>query len=274
MNKSSDRVLVNGRPAGRIHPLDRGLLYGDGVFRTLKAGSGRIEWWADQYAKLAGDSHALGLDCPLEEQLRSECLELAKGEDCVIRITLTRGQGPRGYAPPANTSVTRIVHASPLPVYPPQNLSQGVRVRWCTLRLGQQKQLAGIKHLNRLENVLARTEWSDADISEGLLLDREGWVIGGVMSNILLMRGKTLFTPDLSLSGVAGVTRTRIMRAAMRNGLDVRESQLRPQDIYRADECCLCNSLIGVWRIRMIEDMECGDRGWADKLRNWLNEIN
>jgi 4-amino-4-deoxychorismate lyase len=272
VRKFADRILVNGRPGEPIHPLDRGLQYGDGVFRTLKAGGGKIFWWADQYAKLAADAEALKLDCPAEADLRGECLKLAQDMDCALRITLTRGPGPRGYAPPPGGGATRIVQVSALPAHAGEHAAKGVRVRWCALRLSQQKQLAGIKHLNRLENVLARAEWSDADIAEGLLLDQDGWVIGGVMSNILLMRGKTLFTPDLSQSGVAGVTRLRIMRMARRSGLDVRESRLRPEDMLRADECCLCNSLIGVWRIRRIEDTECGDQGWADRFRDGLNE--
>jgi 4-amino-4-deoxychorismate lyase len=103
-------------------------------------------------------------------------------------------------------------------------------------------------------------------------MDEAGWVIGGVMSNILVFRGKTLFTPDLSRCGVAGVARMRIMRAWQRNGMTVRVTPMRPHDIYNADELCLCNSLMGVWRIGMIEDNNCASNGWTEKLRSWLNE--
>jgi 4-amino-4-deoxychorismate lyase len=265
-------VLVNGKRTTRIHPLDRGLQYGDGVFRTLRARTGRIDWWADHYAKLAADAQSLGLVCPPEELLRTECLEVSQDIDSVIKITLTRGAGPRGYAIPADAAPTRIVQASPLPDNPSAFSPEGIKVRWCSLKLGHQPRLAGIKHLNRLENVLARAEWSDADIAEGLLMDETGWVIGGVMSNILVVRGRTLFTPDLSQCGVAGVARMRILRAWQRNGMTVRVTQMRPHDIYKADELCLCNSLMGVWRIGMIEDKNCGSNGWAEKLRIWLNE--
>jgi aminodeoxychorismate lyase apoprotein (EC 4.1.3.38) len=90
-----------------------------------------------------------------------------------------------------------------------------VKVRVCQLRLSRQPALAGIKHLNRLENVLARSEWQDPDIMEGLLLDDTGCVIGGTMTNLLAVRGRRLFTPDLSTSGIAGVTRERILAIAV-----------------------------------------------------------
>lgn len=270
--KTQGRVLINGKPTTRIHTLDRGLLYGDGVFRTLRVSAGKIDWWADHYAKLAADARALGLDCPPEDLLRTECLEASQANDCAIRITLTRGSGPRGYSPPADATPTRIVHAAALPGYPAAYSAEGIRVRWCSLKLGHQPRLAGIKHLNRLENILARAEWSDPEIVEGLLLDEAGWVIGGVTSNLLAVRGKTLFTPDLGKCGVTGVARMRIMRAARQNGLAVREAHLRPQDVYKADELCVCNSLIGVWRVKMIEEQNCGSNGWAEKLRTWLYE--
>lgn len=270
--KTEGLTLINGKRTARISPQDRGLLYGDGVFRTLRATGGRIHWWADHYAKLAADARVLGLVCPGEDLLRTECLEAAQDGDCVIRLTLTRGAGARGYRLPENATPTRVVHAAPLPEYPASHTADGITVRWCSLKLGHQPKLAGIKHLNRLENVLARAEWSDPEIAEGLLMDETGWVIGGVMSNLLVMRGKTLFTPDLGQCGVAGVTRMRILRAAQRNGMSVRVAPMRPQDIYKADELCLCNSLIGVWRIRDIEGKNCASNGWAEKLRIWLNE--
>jgi len=264
--------LINGIPQEQLHVADRGLQYGDGVFRTLRASSGKLIWWGDHYAKLAADARALGIACPVEEVLKPECLTVAQGQDCVVKVILTRGAGQRGYALPDPASPTRMVMSSALPDYPAAFVSQGIKVRWCSLKLGRQPRLAGIKHLNRLENVLARAEWSAPDIAEGLLLDEAGWVIGGVMSNFLFIRGKTLFTPDLSQCGVAGVTRERIMRLAQRQGMQVRITQMRPQDVFRADEVCVCNSLMGVLRVSMIDDRPCAEKGWAGKFRDGLNE--
>jgi 4-amino-4-deoxychorismate lyase len=265
-------ILVNGFPLEQLHVSDRGLHYGDGVFRTLRAKSGQLVWWTEQNAKLAADAHALGLACPAEGLLRAECIDIAESRDCVIKVILTRGIGQRGYAVPNGTSQTRIVLSSDLPAYPSKFISDGIKVRWCSLKLGHQPRLAGIKHLNRLENVLARAEWNDPEIAEGLLLDERGWVIGGVMSNLLVIRGKTLYTPDLSQCGVAGVTRGRIMRAAQGFGMQVRVTQMRPQDIFRADEVCMCNSVMGILRVRMIEDTVCRKKAWTERIRVWLNE--
>jgi 4-amino-4-deoxychorismate lyase len=265
-------ILVNGISRDQIQVADRGLQYGDGVFRTMRAAAGRIAWWSEHYAKLSADAKALGLVCPEQDLLLAECREVAQQRDCVIKLILTRGTGLRGYAPPTAAPPTRIIQSLPLPDYPASYVSEGIRVRWCSIRLGRQPRLAGIKHLNRLENVIARGEWSDPDIAEGLLLDEAGWVISGVMSNIFVVRGRTLFTPDLSQCGVAGVSRQRFMRSAQEHGMTVRVTQMRPQDVYKADELGLSNSLIGVWRIRMIEESACGNAGWVEKMRVWLDE--
>jgi 4-amino-4-deoxychorismate lyase len=265
-------ILVNGFPLEHLHVSDRAIQYGDGVFRTLRATSEQLVGWKDQHAKLAADAHALGLVCPPDGLLRAECIDVAENRPCLVKVILTRGIGQRGYAPPNETSQTRIVVSSDLPNYPATFILEGIKVRWCSLKLGHQPRLAGIKHLNRLENVLARAEWTDPDIAEGLLLDERGWVICGVMSNLLVIRGNTLYTPDLSQCGVAGVTRRRIMLAAQKHGMQVRVTQMRPRDIFKADEVCMCNSVMGVWRVRMIEDMVCGGQGWTERIRVWLND--
>jgi 4-amino-4-deoxychorismate lyase len=265
-------VLVNGISRDQIPVTDRGLHYGDGVFRTMRFTAGRIAWWSDHYAKLSGDAQALGLHCPEPGLLLSESTKVAQERDCVVKVILTRGLGLRSYAPSGTFEPTRIVQGWPLPAYPASYATDGIKARWCSIKLGHQPRLAGVKHLNRLENVLARSEWTDPDIAEGLLLDQAGWVVSGVMSNILVVRGKTLFTPDLSLCGVAGVSRQRLMRVAQQHGMTVRVNQMRPQDVYKADELGLCNSLIGVWRVRMIEETLCGNAGWVDKMRVWLDE--
>jgi 4-amino-4-deoxychorismate lyase len=251
---------------------DRGVQYGDGVFRTMRSTAGRIAWWPEHYAKLSTDAKALGLVCPQQDLLLAECIEVAQGRDSVVKLTLTRGTGLRGYAPPTPTELTRITQSFPLANYPASYAIEGIKVRWCSTRLGHQPRLAGVKHLNRLENVIARGEWSDPDIAEGLLLDEAGWVISGVMSNILAVRGRTVFAPELSQCGVAGVCQDRLMRVAPRHGMTVRFTQMRPQDVYKADELGLCNSLIGVWRVRSIEETACGNAGWVEKMRIWLNE--
>ncbi|HET9463522.1 MAG TPA: aminodeoxychorismate lyase, partial [Thiobacillus sp.] len=224
-------ILVNGNPAETVNALDRGLAYGDGVFRTLRTQAGQPLWWRDHYAKLATDCAALLLACPDEAGLRDEVCQVAEAGEGVVKIVLTRGAGARGYAPPQDQACTRIVLSAPLPAYAQADSPTDIAARWCTLRLARQPRLAGIKHLNRLENVLARAEWDDPAIFEGLLCDDSGTVIGGVMSNLLMAKAGELFTPDLSQCGVAGVARARLLRAVARRGIPVHIGRLLPDAI-------------------------------------------
>ncbi|MHB0981908.1 MAG: aminodeoxychorismate lyase, partial [Thiobacillus sp.] len=229
-------ILVNGLPAETVNVLDRGLAYGDGVFRTLRTRAGQPLWWRDQYAKLAADCAALALACPDEAGLRAEICRVAAAGEGVAKIMLTRGTGARGYAPPQDPACTRIVLSAALPPHAQPDSPADIMARWCSLRLARQPRLAGIKHLNRLENVLARAEWDDPEIFEGLLCDDSGAVIGGVASNLLIAKAGELFTPDLSQSGVAGVARARLLRALARRGIPAHIACLSPAAILAADE--------------------------------------
>lgn len=246
-------MVLNGQLATTIDARDRGLAYGDGVFRTLALRDGALEAWSLQWAKLASDCAALSLDCPDELSWR-QAIRLAVGElrNAAIKLMVTRGTGTRGYAYPQPRQCNWLVLVGELPVYDSRLQTQGVSVRWCDLRLSSQPRLAGIKHLNRLENVLARNEWSDPDIREGLLLDQQERVIEGTMSNLLLLSGSVLRTPLLDQSGVAGVMRERLLDSAQRLGWQVQMTDISVDQVLIADEVGLCNSLIGVWPVRAL----------------------
>lgn len=266
--------LINGQAEAGLSPLDRGLAYGDGVFRTLKTRDGKPLWWADQYARLADDCAALALDCPEQATLAAEIAIVARAwREAAVKITVTRGVGARGYAAPDPATVTRIVAAAALPDYA-HHLRDGVRVRWCTLRLARQAELGGIKHLNRLHNVLARREWSDADIAEGLLCDDTGAVIGGTMTNLFVMRAGRLSTPDIRLSGIAGVTRSRVLRVAAAHAIALTIARIEVADILAADEVFLGNSIAGLWHVTRLEDRRWGAPTWTDQFRQWIHETD
>jgi 4-amino-4-deoxychorismate lyase len=167
---------------------------------------------------------------------------------------------------------TRILMASPAPQYPANYLTDGVRLHLCSTRLAIQPLLAGIKHLNRLENVLARREWTNSEIAEGLMLDMDGNAIEGTMSNLFLLKGKTLHTPDLGSCGVAGVQRERIMDLAGGLGMTVRMENLPLARIYDADEVLLCNSVIGVWQVRELAGKTWQAGEMAVRLRGLLDD--
>lgn len=267
-------ILVDGRPAEAVSARDRGLAYGDGVFRTLRVEAGEPVWWADHYAKLAADAAALALGCPEAALLHDEVRRAASDGAGVVKILLTRGVGARGYATPPGASPTRVVMGAPLPAHAAPDAPVEVQARWCSLRLARQPRLAGVKHLNRLEQVLARAEWDDPAIFEGLLCDDGGAVIGGVMSNLFVARGDVLSTPDLSDCGVAGVARARLLRAAARAGLRVDVGRLTPQAILDADEVMLCNSLTGVRRVAVLDGRVWSPAGWTSRLTRLLHETD
>jgi len=265
----NSQTLINGEATPGVAALDRGLAYGDGVFRTLRVDSGQPRWWAEQYLKLASDCSRLDIACPSAATLEADLARLSLPETGVLRISVTRGLGPRGYSGQGCEQTTRIVTVwpgQPNDVAPP-----GLQVRVCHLRLSHQPALAGIKHLNRLENVLARREWQDPAIAEGILLDQSGGVISGVMSNLFLWQSGKLRTPRLDRCGVAGVTRARLMARAEKAGYAVEESEIGLADVYAADELMFTNSLMGLQRAHRMENRVWGEPVVSTALRRLLD---
>ena len=265
-------ILVDGVASASVPADDRGFSYGDGVFRTLHIRARRPRLWKLHYAKLASDCARLRIPCPSEALLADEILSVARADpDCVLKIVVSRGSGARGYRYAASTP-RRVLISADLPQYPHEYRQEGVRVRQCTLRLAQQPALAGVKHLNRLENVLARAEWDDPRIAEGLLLDSDAHVIGGTMTNLFIATQGTLVTPRLDRCGVAGVTRDRIMHAAALNGVGCRVADIRWNDVLDADEVMLVNSLAGVWPVREIDAMTVRTGSLVRHVQSWLEQ--
>ena len=252
-------MLVNGKPGNLISIRDRGLLYGDGVFRTLRATQGKAQHWLLHYQKLRHDCTALGIACPDVGLLSAELNDLlARHPNGVVKLIVTRGEGTRGYAPPDRAETTHLWDISPLPDYPADWAIHGIKARLCQLRLSQQPRLAGIKHLNRLENVLAAAEWNDAQlpdsgIAEGLLLDIDGNAIEGTRSNLFLVSQGELITPDLSRSGVAGVQRDRVITWSTQHNMPLQIRDVGLDEVLHADELFVVNSIIGLWPVRELE---------------------
>jgi 4-amino-4-deoxychorismate lyase len=254
------RVLVNGAPEESVPVTDRGLLYGDGVFETVRVVAGRMPLWPLHRERLhrGADRLGIGVDVgEIERQLRAVSADIA---DAVVRVTVTRGDGPRGFAPPT-TAMPRIVCALYAPPRPHASAQRdGVRVRVCSTRLSEQPLLAGIKHLNRLEQVLARREWpsgsssdASAHFDEGLMLDLEGRLVEGTFTNVFMLVEDRLVTPELSRCGVAGVMRRYLLEQRPGVGQFAPEVRdLRLAELVRADECFLSNSVSGIWPVRTI----------------------
>lgn len=243
-------ILINGQPDNRIPVTDRGLQYGDGVFETLAFRQGKLEFLEAHLNRLQRGCERLRIPFTDSDTLKLElatvCAQTA--EDSVIKIILTRGSGGRGYKAPADAEPLRIISTHPLPAYP-DACQQGVTVRLCQQRLGINPSLAGIKHLNRLEQVLARSEWDDDNIREGLMLDIRDRLIEGTMSNLFLVTNSVLYTPAIVDNGIAGVMREQIISLAKQQGIDCIEGDVELTDLLTADEVFLSNSVINIWPV-------------------------
>ena len=200
---------------------------------------------------------------PDDEALDRAVLALAAtstDERAVLKVVLTRGVGGRGYAPPAEPAPTAVLSLHGLPSTPAE-----IAVRWCDLRLSLQPRLAGHKHLNRLEQVLARAEWDDPGVFEGLLCDADGRVAGATAANVFVRSHGRWLTPRVDRCGVAGV-----MRAWCLHALEAVEADLAPADVEGADAVFLCNAVRGILPVHRL-----GARRWPadasiDALRRRL----
>jgi 4-amino-4-deoxychorismate lyase len=268
-------VVINGQAIDGISSLDRGLLYGDGVFETLAVEDGKPRFWLRHLARLSAGCERLGIPQPEEKRLLEESLALiAGGERGVLKIIVTRGCAGRGYRPASDATPTRIIQLHPCRDYPETCRASGVRVRLCRQRLGHNPVLAGIKHLNRLEQVLARREWEDPSIHEGLLLDGDEHLVEGTMSNLFVIRDRVLMTPDLRRCGVAGILRTVVMELAAKVPMPVQVRALGLDDLREADEVFLTNSLIGIWPVIAVDDRPYRRGALTCRLQELLKDLS
>ena len=246
-------VLVNGEQKQTISVYDRALHYGDGLFETMVVINGKVRLWELHWNRLTHGSQRLKITLPDKEKIENEISSLCENEtQQVIKLIVTRGQGKRGYQFPDKQNESYILISYPWITYPDNYTLTGVAVRYCETQLSENKLLAGIKHLNRLEQVMARNEWQSNDYQEGLMLTAKGNVVDGTMSNLFAVKNNVLFTPDLSLCGVAGVMRAEVINQAQKIDLDVQIKDITSTELEKMDEVFLTNSLFGVWPVRQL----------------------
>lgn len=241
-------ILVNGRRGNRIDPRDRGLQFGDGVFETLRLGAGRPVLWERHWARLCRGLEGLGIPPPREQDCLDDLREVAGSSSALAKLIVTRGPGPRGYAIPERVHPTRIVMGgTPLAIPDEGHI---LRLGVCSTRTGRSP-LPGCKHLNRLENVLARREWG-VDWDEGLMLDGLGNASCATQSNVFILEGGCLLTPPVSDVGVAGTRRGWLLEHAAGVGLVAREATLSLERVRAAEAIFLSNSRIGLRRALLV----------------------
>ncbi len=271
-------VSVNGRIDSSLVAHDRGLNYGDGLFETLIMQNSVLPFIDIHMSRLNEGVARLQIDFDQKtlSQYISHLLLVGKErgvEEAVLKIVVTRGVAGRGYQPSITVPATIILGLYPIPLIPESFYSQGVNVFVCDYRLPKNKKLAGIKHLNKLDYVLASLEWRDQDFQEGLLFDSDNNLVEANSRNVFLLSGGKLFTPSLESSGVAGTLRRMVIeKYANFLNIEVIEKQLSLESLLTADEVFLCNSVTGFWPVKAIMGSEIQQTGMAAQLQQLFQD--
>ena len=233
-----------------IEPGNRGLAYGDGVFETLRVHRGGLPLWPRHLARLRDGAGRLGIAMPALDFVEARIADTIAGCDAgVLKLLLTRGEGGRGYAPPVDVDPVWMLSLHPLPAANPS----GLRLHWCETRLAAQPALAGIKHCNRLEQVLARAEAERAGCDDGVMQDMAGNIVCATSANLLLLREGRWLTPRIDGCGVAGVLRGWLLEQGLADAVS-----LTPDAVESADALALCNAVRGILPVSML-----GARRWS-----------
>ncbi len=263
--------LVDGEIATHIPVTDRGLAYGDGVFETVGVEGGTPRLWQLHMDRLARGCERLHIPVPAQEVLLREVKTVAVGQPrCVAKIIVTRGSAGRGYAPPEQPEPLRIVMAHPWPEGLERDRRSGVEAFVCETRLALQPMLRGIKHLNRLEQVLAAAEVAAHPGKHGILLNTEGYVITGVSANLFAVVGGQLLTPRMDRCGVHGVLRDLLLRE---HTARCERRRVTLDLLSEADELFFCSALRGIVPIRAIDDMRWDPGPVTREMQEWHAQV-
>ncbi|MBV1882625.1 MAG: aminodeoxychorismate lyase [Pseudomonadales bacterium] len=258
----SKYTWINGKAAEQLAVEDRAIAYGHGVFETVCVLSAKPQLWSLHLNRLASGCRRLYIPLDLNQiqiQLNQFLDFFAIEGDGVLKIVVTAGCGGRGYAIPSviepNVVLLWFAHS------PAKNNEhqKGITATVCDARLARQPLLAGLKHLNRLEQVIAKQELNtcNEDLAEGIMLDTEGFIIEGVTSNLFMVSNGVLATPQLDHAGIAGVMRELILSKAESVAVTVEIGNFSVDSLIAAEEVFFCNSLIGVWPLTKL--VGCGE---------------
>ena len=268
------KTLVNSKESSQISAHDRGLLYGQSVFETIAIRDGVPCLLEQHLARMQLGCSVLGI--PFDEApLRDDISALASNQaKAVIRASLTMGEGGRGYLNPISPSASRVIALHDYPKHDTHYWERGINLGLVDVRLSNQPLLAGIKHGNRLEQIVARNQWQ-ASWQEALLMDQAGNVIEATQSNIFVIKEGQLITPELNLCGVNGVIREYLLKASHKLGLSSQTVSLSVADIEAADEVFVCNSVIGLWPINSFKSRSYSTFKISHKILKYMlkNEV-
>lgn len=262
--------LVNGEISSFVATDSRGLNYGDGVFETMVVHQGTPRWWQAHMDRLGIGCKRLGLQMPQQAILLREVNTVSAGlASAVVKIVLTRQGQARGYGFDANSGCDRVVSAHAMPENLKEPVLKGVRAKTCDLRLAIQPALGGIKHLNRLEQVLATAEHYENDVREGILLDQESNVVSAISANLFIVMAQNLLTPRLDQCGVRGVVRGQILTAFKSR---CEQRRIQPDFLREAHEVFICNSVRGIVPITRVDAQDYEIGPVTRELQSWFQD--
>jgi len=255
--------ISNGQIVDSIPVDDRSAQYGDGLFETVAVRGGKPRFWDGHMARLQMGCEKLGIEPPSVAAVWADADAAIRSMEsaadfATLKIIVSAGSGPRGYGRQSGARPTIRVGMFPGQPLPVSHYQEGVEVQICATRLAVQPQLAGVKSLNRLEQVLGRSEWDDEAIFEGLMLDTEARLICGTMSNVFITTRAVLITPAITRCGVSGIMRQQVIGWLEDSGIgcDVRDFEI--EELRMADEVFLSNSQFGILPVS-----RCQEFSWS-----------
>jgi len=252
----------------RIDPADRGFTLADGLFETLRAYNGKPFRLEDHLVRLETSAQALGIPLLFDAVMIAEAvLELLTANaltegDAAIRITATRGTGPRGLIPPADVKPTLMITTSAYHALPDTCAATLVDIR-----RNEGSPLSRMKSLGYLDNVLATREAAERGAEEAILLNNAGRVAGAARANVFAVLDGRLLTPPLSDGVLPGIARRVVLDLAEALRIPTEEASLSPADLAGAREIFLTNSLFEIRSVGRLDDRDFGTDETAAKLR-------
>ena len=253
------------RDKALISVFDHGFLYGDGIYETLRAYDGVAFKFDEHTERLFRSAGMIGLKIPMSpadiKKAVDKTIRANKLKEAFIRINISRGAGPIGLDPRLCPEPTFVIICNPFKDYPEQFYEKGVKVVIVNVRRNLKSALNPmIKSLNFLNNVLANIEGMKEDAHEAIMLNYKGYIAEGTTSNIFFIKNKTLFTPELEVGILDGITRRIILNLADEAGMKLSEGRFIPDDVYDADEVFISSTTREIMPVTTIDDIKIGSK--------------
>ena len=259
-------IYLNGelvqQETATVSALDRGLLYGYGLFETMRSYGGLVFRLEEHYRRLRDGAARLAMAVPLSLRDLGEAVDavLERNElaEAYIRLTLTAGASPAAGASGAAGDTTVMLLAGPLTDYPPDLYRRGMAAVFSSVRRNETSPLSGVKSLNYLDNLLAREDARRRGADEAILLNTRGLVAEGSASNVFLVRDANLITPAIQSGALPGITRQAVLELAAAAGLEAVESEVEPSAFEDAAEAFFTNSVMEVMPLTRLDGRPVG----------------